>query len=96
MCLEYIPRILDRVWNYRICLGYYPNNWNCVEYVASILECVWSIYRVYWKWSGMSTEYTGMCLEYIPSTLELCGLSSEYTGVCLEYIPSIQELVWNI
>ena len=77
-------------------MEYLTSNWICLEYVASIMECVWNTYRVHWKLSDMSIEYTGMCLEYHPSIQELCGLCSEYTGMCLEYIPSILELVWNV
>ena len=75
-------------------LEHLPSNWYSVEYVSSILEYIRNIYRVYWKLSGMSTEYSGMCLEFLPIILELVwnvypgywnvyGITSEYTGIVL-------------
>ena len=67
-----------------------------MEYEPSILERVRNVYRVYRIVPGMSTEYTGMCLEYLLSILELCRICSKYTGMRLEYTPSILELDWYV
>ena len=77
---------------------YNENTGKGLECLTSVTECVWNNYRVYWNLFEMSTEYTGTCLECLPSVqeltgmytekMELCEICSELTGMSLEHLPS--------